>query len=154
MDYLINTSTTNPWRVIGGFNAILVGKEKLSTRPPSSLFVKDFNDLVFGSGLKDLGFKGNYFAGANNKQGQAFVAATLDCAFSNVRWMDTFEDPMVHHLPKIASSNNPLLFFTKRLQCLRTSHSNSRLCGCLMDLLLRSWKTVGLSPIVELPNTS
>ena len=119
-DYLISTSSTiNPWCVIGDFNAILLGKEKLSTRPPSSLSVKDFNDMVLASDLQDLGFRGSSFIWANNRQGQAFVAARLDRAFSNVSWLDSFEDPMEHHLPRIASDHSPILLSHNKSSALK-----------------------------------
>ena len=110
MDYLISTSSTNlPWCVIGDFNAILLAKEKFSTLPNSALSVKDFNDMALATGLKDLGCRGNSFTWSNNRQGQAFVAARLDRAFANTKWLDSFDDPLVNHFPRIASDHSPLL---------------------------------------------
>ena len=78
-----------PWCVIGGFTTILLAKEKLNLRPPSSLSVKESSEMALAVGLKDMGFKGNRFTWANNRQGQAFVAARLDKAFSNSNWLDS-----------------------------------------------------------------
>lgn len=109
-DHLINTSSTSlPWCVIGDFNSILLAIEKLSIRPSSSSSVKDFNDMVLASGLKDLGFRGNSYAWANNGYGLAYVAIRLDRAFVNAYWMDNFDDPMVTHLPRLSSDHSPLL---------------------------------------------
>ena len=49
--------------MIGDFNTILMAKEKLSIHPPSSLSVKDFNDMILSYGLKDLGFNSNRLPG-------------------------------------------------------------------------------------------
>ena len=68
-NYLVNISSTAlPWCVIGNFNAILLATEKLSTCPPS-ISVKEFNDMVLATGLKDLGYNGNSFTWANNRNG-------------------------------------------------------------------------------------
>ena len=93
--------------MIRDFNAILLAQEKLSIRPPSSLSIKEFNEMSLAAGLNDLGFRGNNFTWANNWQGQAFVAARLDRAFSNAKWLDTFVDPVVNHLPIISSCESP-----------------------------------------------
>ena len=98
-----------PWSVIGDFNAILLAKEKLSLRPPSSLSVRDFSEMAMAAGFTDLGFKGNSFTWANNRQGLAFVAARLGKAFSNSKWLDTYVYPVVNHLPRISSYQSPII---------------------------------------------
>lgn len=65
--------------------------------------------MVLATGLKDLGFRGNTYTWANNKHGQAYVAARLDRAFSNTSWLDSFVDPLITHLPKLCSDHSPLL---------------------------------------------
>lgn len=119
-DYLVNTSSTPlPWCVTGDFTAILKAKEKFSIRPPSSLSVKEFNDMALASSLKDLGFGGNRFTYANIRQGQAYVATRLDRAFSNSTWLDIFEDPIVNHLPRLASDHSPLLLSHRKSLALK-----------------------------------
>lgn len=86
-----------------------LGFGKLNTWPPSSILVKEFSDMVWATGLKDLGFRGNTYTWANNKHGQAYVAARLDRAFSNTSWLDSFVDPLITHLPKLCSDHSPLL---------------------------------------------
>ena len=100
---------------MGDFNSILLHSEKFSIRPPSSPSVKDFNDMVIATGLKDLGFRGNCFTWANNRQGLAYVAARLNRALSKSSWIDNFEDPIVTHLPRLSSDHSPLLL-THRLR--------------------------------------
>ena len=107
--------------VIVDFNAILLAKEKLSTCPPSSLFVKEFNEMAMTTGLKDLGFIGNNLTWANNRQGQAFVATGLDRAFSNSKWLDTFVDPLVNHLPRIASDHNSIILSHRKCLSLKNN---------------------------------
>eukprot|EP00268_Persea_americana_P034025 TRINITY_DN33662_c0_g2_i1.p1 TRINITY_DN33662_c0_g2~~TRINITY_DN33662_c0_g2_i1.p1 ORF type:complete len:402 (-),score=60.83 TRINITY_DN33662_c0_g2_i1:2739-3944(-) len=109
-DHLSKFSNTSlPWCVIGDFNSILLASEKLSIKPSPSPSVKDFNDMVLSSGLKDLGFRGNSFTWANNRQGQAYVAARLDRAFTNSTWLDRFGDLMITHLPRLSSDHSPLI---------------------------------------------
>lgn len=109
-DYLTSTSTTViPWCVIRDFNSILLASEKMSLRPLSTISVKDFNDMVLITGLKDIAFRGNGFTWANDRQGQAFVAARLDRAYSNADWLSNFEDPIVNHLPRLCSVHSPIL---------------------------------------------
>ncbi|XXG88202.1 hypothetical protein AAC387_Pa12g0446 [Persea americana] len=109
-DHLSNFSNTSlPRCVIGDFNSILLASEKHNIRPSSSPSVKEFNDMVLSSGLKDLGFRGNSFTWANNWQGQAYLAARLDRAFTNSPWLDRFVDPMITHLPRMSSDHSSLL---------------------------------------------
>ncbi|XXG49475.1 hypothetical protein AAC387_Pa02g3652 [Persea americana] len=113
-DYLTTSSQTSlPWCVIGDFNSILLASEKLSLRPSSSPSVTDFNNMVLSTGLKDLGYKGNTFTWTNNSEGQAYVAARLDRAFTNSIWLDTFSDTSVSHLPRLSSDHTPLLLSHK-----------------------------------------
>lgn len=127
--------------MIGDFNAILMAKENLSTRPPSSLLVKDFNDMILSTGLKGLGFSGNRFTLANNRQGQAYVAARLDRAISNSTRLDFFDDPIVNHLPRLSSDHSPILLSHRKILPQKNipfklphkiSLSNLMLCGCHM----------------------
>lgn len=69
--------------------------------------------MVLVSGLKDLGFRGNNCNWANNRQGQEYVVARLDHAFSNSTRLDNFEDPIVNHLPRLAFDHS-LLFLSHR----------------------------------------
>ena len=108
-DYLVKSPfSSQPWCVIGDFNTILLAKEKLSTRPPSPLSVKEFHEMALAAGLKDLGFRGNSFTWANNRQGQAYVAARLDRVFLNSKWLDTYVDLVVNDLPRISSDHSPI----------------------------------------------
>ena len=109
-NYLTNSSfSSQPWCVIGDFNAILLAEEKLSTCPTSPLSGKEFYEMALAVGLKDMGFRGNSFTWANNRQGQAFATARLDRAFSNSKWLDYFVDPVVSHLPRISSDHSPIM---------------------------------------------
>lgn len=63
--------------------------------------------MVQATGLNDLGFKGNSYTWANKRQGQAYVAARLDCALANANWLDNLDDPTVTHLPKLSSDHSP-----------------------------------------------
>lgn len=75
--------TALPWVMIGDFNAILLALEKFNTSAPSPTSVKEFSDMVLDAGFMDLGFKGNKYTWANNRQGHFYVAARLDRAFAN-----------------------------------------------------------------------
>lgn len=109
-DYLSNSSfSSKPWCVIGDFNAILFDNEKFSTRPPSPLAVREFHEMALAAGLKDLGFKGNKFTWANNRQGLTYVAARLDRAFSNSKWLETYVDLVVNRLRRISSDHSPII---------------------------------------------
>ena len=63
--------------------------------------------MVLAYGLKDLGFRGN--AWANNRQGQAYIAARLDRAFSIASWLDNYADPIPTHLRRLSSEKSLLL---------------------------------------------
>ena len=65
--------------------------------------------MVLAAGFKGLGFRGNGYTWANNRQGHFYVAARLDRALANSAWLDQFEDPLVTHLPRISYDHSPLL---------------------------------------------
>lgn len=67
--------------------------------------------MVLATGLSDLGFKGNSFAWANNRHGQAYVDVRLDRALSNSAWRNNFVDPVIKHLPRICFDHSLLLLF-------------------------------------------
>ena len=51
----------------------------------------EFNDMVLAASLKDLGYKGSQYTWANNRSGQAYVAARLDRVFCKSRWLESFQ---------------------------------------------------------------
>lgn len=65
--------------------------------------------MVLATGINDLGYKGNCFTWANNRNGQAYVATRLDRSFSNTNWLDNFIDLIITHLPRLYSDHSPLL---------------------------------------------
>lgn len=84
-----------PWLVIGDFNAILRAREKMSFRRPYPTSMRDFTEMVLAAGLKDQGYKSSNYTWANNRSGQAYVAAGLDQAFCDPQWLDCCEDHIV-----------------------------------------------------------
>lgn len=86
-----------------------MGSEKLSIWLPSPTSVKGFHEMVQASGLNDLGFRGNSYTWANNRKGHAYVVAKLDRALANVNWMDSFDDSILSHFPRLSSDHNPIV---------------------------------------------
>lgn len=48
------------------------------------------------------------------------MVARFDRAFSNSKWLDTFVDPVVNHLPIISSDNSPIILSNR--QCLSSKN--------------------------------
>ncbi|GLT45839.1 hypothetical protein SLA2020_196420 [Shorea laevis] len=66
------------WLCIGDFNHILDQSEKIGGRPYASSSTCPFRSFINHFGMVDLGFTGNPFTWANNRQGHGSIKERLD----------------------------------------------------------------------------
>ncbi|GFY97543.1 hypothetical protein Acr_12g0000840 [Actinidia rufa] len=77
-----NTCADLPWLLLGDFNNVLIGEEKINGVPVTNYEIKDFQDCCYDLGLSDLKHTGLSFTWTNN-----FVWSKLDRAMVNPRWI-------------------------------------------------------------------
>ncbi|KAK8621877.1 hypothetical protein V6N13_097505 [Hibiscus sabdariffa] len=98
-------SITDPWVILGDFNATLTAADRrgCSSNSPK----QSFSDMVFNCGLMDLGFPGPTFTWYSGSR-----AMWLDCCFDNTAWFSSFPNFILHHLVRMKSDHRPLLLQT------------------------------------------
>ncbi|KAK8611992.1 hypothetical protein V6N13_132026 [Hibiscus sabdariffa] len=94
---------SEPWIVIGDFNATLSVDDR-SGCAPSSLPEPGFQNMVFDCGLSDLDYVGPDFTWC---RGNHYVR--LDRYFGNAAWFECYPDSCLHHLLRMKSDHRPIL---------------------------------------------
>ncbi|XXG67241.1 hypothetical protein AAC387_Pa06g0633 [Persea americana] len=67
--------------------------------------MNEFNQMILGPGLSDVGFKGSKFTWSNNRSVNSLLCARLDCALVNLTWFETFPDPVLSHINGLSSDH-------------------------------------------------
>ncbi|KAK8697416.1 hypothetical protein V6N13_113567 [Hibiscus sabdariffa] len=97
------SSVRSPWIMFGDFNATLHTTDlqgcALSTKPS-----KAFQNLIYGYGLRDIGFQGPEFTWTRGS-----VSVRLDRFICNSYFDEAFPAAMVHHLLRMRSNHRPIM---------------------------------------------
>ncbi|KAJ4846418.1 hypothetical protein Tsubulata_044963 [Turnera subulata] len=101
---ILAAQSTEPWLLMGDFNAVLAGHERKDQFGRQGLANKAFRCCVSDAGLLDLGFSGTRFTW---KRGS--YQSRLDRALCNGAWRTAFPNAEVRHLPYTCSDHCPLL---------------------------------------------
>ena len=104
------------WLCARDFNAILNSAEKLSLRPPNSVEIDAFRNVLDSCTLKDLGYRGYTYTWSNKRPGEANTKLRLDRAVATMEWWEKFLITTVSHLPPHASDHLPILVHVKSVQ--------------------------------------
>ncbi|KAK8644073.1 hypothetical protein V6N13_013346 [Hibiscus sabdariffa] len=93
---------SEPWAIIGDFNATLSSNERIgcvgSSKPDS-----DFLSTLFDTGLHDLGYYGSHFTWY-----RVNCVVRLARCLCNSHWLEVFSDTLVHRLLRMKSDHRPL----------------------------------------------
>ncbi|XP_057432391.1 uncharacterized protein LOC130725156 [Lotus japonicus] len=100
----IAANISEPWVVLGDFNSYLSPGDKVGGATPNAASMQKFRDCLDDCSLFDLGFKGPPFTW----EGRG-VKERIDWALSNDRWVQSFPDASILHLPRMKSDHSPLL---------------------------------------------
>ncbi|XP_015060282.1 uncharacterized protein LOC107006173 [Solanum pennellii] len=79
---------SQPWLIVGDFNAILSTKDRLDGVPVTNNEIKDFGDCVRDMGITELQWTGNYYTWTNKQCGRDRISSRIHRAFGNDEWMD------------------------------------------------------------------
>ncbi|KAG6649980.1 hypothetical protein CIPAW_06G011600 [Carya illinoinensis] len=102
-----------PWLCFGDFNEITCLSEKFGAAIRPYKQVRDFRQTLAQCELNDLGYQGDKYTWANNREGSNFTKERLDRVLGNSSWIDKFEDHSVEHLATYSSDHKPLLITLK-----------------------------------------
>lgn len=97
------------WLLLGDFNQVSENSEKRGGAPPSGARIWAFRECISNCGLIDLGFSGPRFTWTNMRKGLANVQERLDRVLCSRRWLNSFSEVRVLHLPRTRSDHCPLM---------------------------------------------
>ena len=109
-------SISDPWLIIGDFNATLSPQDRLDGVPVTLNEIKDFEDCVKDMGITELHWKGNYYTWTNKQVGAARIASRIDRAFGNDCWMDKWGHVSLDYGVPGVSDHSPM-HFTLQKSC-------------------------------------
>ena len=106
-----STMGAAPWLVLGDFNIVRYGEEKLGGDTNCPNYMDDLNLCCYDAGLEDLKFSGTFLTWSKGS-GQGFIARKLDRALVNMEWMSKFTEAEACFLESGASNHSPILVNT------------------------------------------
>ena len=113
---MLTHSVSEPWIIIGDFNAVLSPKDRLDGVPVTLNEIKDFEECVKDMGITELHWKGNYYTYTNKQVGAARIASRIDRAFGNDCWMDKWGNVVLEYgVPGV--SDDSLMHLTLQKSC-------------------------------------
>ncbi|GFS28741.1 hypothetical protein Acr_00g0003640 [Actinidia rufa] len=80
--YNFNVSLELPWLLLGDFNNVLKGEERVNGRPVNSYETRDFRNCCYDLGISDLRSNGVFHTWTNNS-----IWCKLDRAMVNTKWI-------------------------------------------------------------------
>uniref|UniRef100_A0A803LX10 Endonuclease/exonuclease/phosphatase domain-containing protein n=1 Tax=Chenopodium quinoa TaxID=63459 RepID=A0A803LX10_CHEQI len=98
-----------PRLVIGDMNEITQQSEKVGGRPIANNQGRAYGEWVESDRLIDLNFNGPMFTWNNGQDGLNLIRERLDKALANAKWMESYPNTHVFHLPRTYSDHCPIL---------------------------------------------
>lgn len=95
----------HPWLIVGDFNCVLSGVERISGRGASSCLI----NWVKQKGLLDLGYSWPSFTWKHGNNVKTTVAVCLDRGLCDIDWRSMFPTACIKHSPYSHSDHCPLL---------------------------------------------
>ncbi|XP_015075531.1 uncharacterized protein LOC107019625 [Solanum pennellii] len=113
----MSKGVSQPWLIVGDFNAILSTKDKLDRVPVTNNEIKDFAECLRDMGVNELQWKGNYYTWTNKQCGRDRISSRIDRAFGNDEWMDKWGHVNVEYgNPSISDHSSMMILLQKTQQ--------------------------------------
>ncbi|OIT24755.1 hypothetical protein A4A49_28383 [Nicotiana attenuata] len=103
------SSINGPWGVVGDFNVISSGEEKIGGRDFRVEESLDFISCLSDCELQDGGYVGTSFTWSDNIDPPNTIWKRLDRLVYNTEWFDLFGGTSVTHMSRSCSDHSPLL---------------------------------------------
>ncbi|XP_031282090.1 uncharacterized protein LOC116140622 [Pistacia vera] len=98
-----------PWVIMGDFNAMRFGHEKIGGSYRWRNYVSDLNNMCNETRLEDLRFMGNFFTWSNMREGEHRITTKIDRALVNEKWGSVFGNSIANFLPPSISDHSPCI---------------------------------------------
>ncbi|XP_074266133.1 uncharacterized protein LOC141588599 [Silene latifolia] len=102
------STLVHPFLIMGNFNQVEFGSDKLSMNPRPITGAIDFNILRIHNQLVDIPFKGPRYTWCNNREGPKRVYERIDRALGSKEWFTVFPDTGIKHYPIQISDHAPI----------------------------------------------
>ena len=134
-----------PWLLLGDFNEVLCGEDKLGGRQINLSQALDFKECLDNCNLLDLGFSRPKFIWTNSRQVSDLILEHIDRCFANPDWRLLFPEASVTHLPRIFSDHCLVLLELSHPppQLMKRGHLDSILCGFIILIFLMLLRKLG-----------
>lgn len=94
-----------PWLLLGDFNEVLFGEDKLEGRQVNLNSALKFKVCLDGCNFLNLGFSRPEFTWPNLRQVSDLILLHIDRCFANLEWRLLFPKALVTHLPRVFSDH-------------------------------------------------
>ena len=98
-----------PWLMIGDFNEVLYGEDKLRGNHINLKQALEFKACLDSCSFVDLGFVRPKYTWTNKRQISDLILERLDRCFTNPIWRILYPKVVVTHLPRTFSDHHPVL---------------------------------------------
>ncbi|XP_074290191.1 uncharacterized protein LOC141616929 [Silene latifolia] len=102
------STLVHPFLILGDFNQVEFGSDKLSLNTRSISGAVEFNHWKINNQLVDIPFKGPRFTWCNNRKGSKRVYERLDRALGSKDWLMLFPETGIKHYPIQISDHAPI----------------------------------------------
>ncbi|XP_031285379.1 uncharacterized protein LOC116144062 [Pistacia vera] len=98
-----------PWVIMGDFNAMRFGHEKIGGSYRWRNYVSDLNNMCNETRLEDLWFMGSFFTWSTMREGEHRITTKIDQALVNEKWGCVFGNSIANFLPPSISDHSPCI---------------------------------------------
>lgn len=110
------SSYSQPWILVGDFNAITGAHERIGGNLPPNTSCTEFSTMIDDCNLSHLDTEGNFLTWANNRASNYnYMEQRLDRALSNIHFYDVWPISKCDVLPRILSDHSPLVISASRV---------------------------------------
>ena len=102
---LQSIARTQPWLILGDFNAVLGAHERMGGRSPNPTSCSNFANMIAMINLQEIESKGASFTWARD----GYMECKLDRALYNIGWLEFWVITNYCTLPRRTSDHNPIV---------------------------------------------
>ncbi|XP_019227287.1 PREDICTED: uncharacterized protein LOC109208612 [Nicotiana attenuata] len=112
----LNNNITDPWIVLGDFNAVLSVNDRQNGILVHPNEIKDFQECIEDIGLGQLKRTGSLFSWSNKRDAHIRIYSFIDWAFGNSKWFDNYGHLEAVYLNPECSDHSPIIVNTGRIR--------------------------------------
>ncbi|XP_026378158.1 uncharacterized protein LOC113272552 [Papaver somniferum] len=102
-------ANAKPWILLGDFNYMLEGCDRITKTDVTSAQYSDFRDCVQDSHIFYLRYSGCFYTWSNKQEGDTRIASKIDRFMVNMEWLDIFAESSAKFLNLGISDHSPAI---------------------------------------------